>query len=414
MTLSPTTKRILYAVLLLLAAIAIGYILYVVFFARPGEGPTNENVNNVNGGGLPNINDILSNLNIPTGNVNAPTTGLPGVDSVASGGLTETEVLTPQVAAQEPAVAKDGSVRYYDPESGKFYKVDGNGNITQIGDAQFRGVETVAWADTTNETILEFPDGSNIYYNLDTGKQVTLPKEFEEFDFSPTSSQIAFKYMHIDPERRVLAVSNPDGSSARTLESLGNHADRVDVEWSPTGKVAASYAEFIDLNRQEVGFVGLKGENFKGTIVEGRGLQSQYSTDGKNLLYSVYSSSTDYKPSLWIVAADGDSIGDNRRELKLNTFADKCAFSSDSTTVYCGVPSSQEYGFGLEPDILEGVPDDIYKINLVTGTKTKVATPVDANGQAVYSVENMVVSSNGSQLYFRDSQTNQLVKVRLQ
>jgi hypothetical protein len=411
MTLSPTTKRILYALLLLAAVLAIGYIIYVVFFAPSDQGQTNQNVNNANGG-LPNINDILANLNVQV-NTNGGVVGLPGIDTVAAGGLTETEVLTPQIETIAPAQAKDGSMRYYEAEDGKFYKVDGNGNIVQIGDAQFRGVDNISWAGTTNEVILEFPDGSNIYYNLDTDKQVTLPKEFEEFDFSPTDSQIAFKYMHIDPERRVLAVSNPDGSSARTLESLGNNANRVDVEWSPTGKVAASYAEFIDLNRQEVGFVGLKGENFKGTIVEGRGLKSQYSKDGKNLLYSVYSSATDYKPTLWIVGADGDDIGSNRRDLSLNTFADKCAFSSDSRTAYCGVPSSQEYGYGLEPRLLDDVPDDIYKIDLVTGTKSKIATPVNSNGQPVYTVDTMDVSSDNSQIFFRDSATGQLIKMRV-
>jgi hypothetical protein len=412
MTLTPTTKRILYALVFLAAIVAIGYILYVVFFA-PSQGGNNQNQNqNVNGGigGLPNINDILNNIN--SSNTNGAA-GIPGIDTVANGGLTETEVLTPQTDTQQPSQGADGSLRYYDATDGKFYKVDGNGKITQMGDAQFRGVENVTWADASNETILEFPDGSNVYYNLDTKKQVTLPKEFEAFDFSPNSSQIAFKYMNIDPERRVLAVSNPDGSSARTLESLGDHADRVTVNWSPTGKIAASYAEFIDLNRQEVGFVGLKGENFKGTIVEGRGLQSQYSEDGKNLLYSVYSSSTDYKPSLWIVGADGDAIGSNRKELQLNTFAEKCAFTADSTTVYCGVPSDQKYGYGLEPDILNGVSDDIYKINLVTGTKTKVATPVGKNGQAIYSVDSMMVSTDGSQIYFRDKTTGQLVKMQV-
>lgn len=411
MTLSPTTKRILAVSLFLAAVAAIAYILYVVFFGPSQQGGTNGN-QNTNGtiGGLPNINDILGNIN-GAGNVNAG--GLPGIDDVASGGLTQADVLTPEVDTQEPSVGKDGTVRYYDSTDGKFYKVDANGNITQIGDAQFRGVETVTWADTTNDTILEFPDGSNVYYNLDTKKQVTLPKEFEDFDFSPSSSQIAFKYEHIDPERRVLAVSSPDGSSARTLESLGNNSDHVTVNWSPTGKVAASYAEFIDLNRQEVGFVGLKGENFKGTIVEGRGLQSQYSTDGKNLLYSVYSSSTDYKPTLWIVGADGDSIGSGRKELQLNTFANKCAFASDSTTVYCGVPSDQKYGYGLEPGILDGVPDDIYKIDLVTGSKTKIATPVSSTGQAIYAVDTMMVSKDGTQVYFRDEETGQLVKIKV-
>ncbi len=413
MELSEIQKKILYSGLFLLGIIAIGYLLYFVFF-RTTESDIiiDENVNVTTG--LPNVNDLLNinedNINDENLNTEEPT--LPGVDAIARGGLTDTDILTPGMKAQDPAISRDGnSMRFYNPDDNKFYRVDADGNITQIGDATFPDVETVTWGNTTDETILEFPDGTNIYYNLNTGRQVTLPKEAEEFDFSPTDSQIAFKYMHIDPERRVLAVSNPDGTSARTLESLGENGDRVDVRWSPTGKVAANWAEFIDLNRQELGFVGLKGENFKGTIVEGRGLRRNYSSDGQQLLYSVYSEATDNKPSLWIVDADGSNIGNNRSELQLNTFADKCAFSGDSKTIYCGVPSVQKSGFGLVPGVLGDTADDIYKIDLVTGLKTKIATPVNENGEATYQVESMVVTEEGDKLIFQDALTGEIIKI---
>lgn len=410
MNLSERTKKILYTILFIAVVIAIAYLLYFVFFRRVE--PEVELVN-INGElvELPDINELILNANEALNE--AINEGLPGVDSVASGSFTETDELT-DVPTQNVSLAKDGTVRYYDASDGKFYKVDANGNIIQIGDAQFSNIETVTWADTTNESILEFPDGSNIYYNHDTGRQVTLPQQAEEFDFSPTSNQIAFKYIHTDPERRALAVSTPDGASIRTLETLGNNEDKVTVEWSPTGRVAATFRDFIDFNRQEVGFVGLNNENFKGTIVEGRGLEYIYSSNGTEMLYSVYSKETEYKPSLWMVEADGENIGNNRRELKINTFAEKCAFSSDGVTAYCGVPSQSYYGFGLEPDIVKDVPDDIYKINTQTGTKTKIAVPVNDEGNASYSVDTMMVSSDDSKLYFRDDNSGKLVKIDLQ
>lgn len=414
MTLNPTTKKIIYVALFLGAVVAIAYLIYVVFFRQPSEDVIVSNVNDINVG-LPNINDLLENANvIANENIAITNVGIPGVDEVARGNLTATQVLTPDVETQDPSISNNGEMRFYDPEDGMFYKIQPDGSVATISDAKFKGVDTVTWADTTNETVLEFPDGSNVYYDLDSGRQVTLPKEYEEFDFSPTSNQIAFKYMHIDPERRVLAVSSPDGASARTLVSLGNNAHRVDVNWSPTGKVAATWAEFIDFNRQELGFIGLKGENFKGTIVEGKGLKSQYTSDGKQLLYSVYSSATDHMDSLWIVDADGNDIGKNRRELNLYTTADKCTISSDSTTAYCGVPSQSKAGSGLEPRILDDVTDDIYKINLKNGSKSKVATPVDSSGNPAYSIDEIVLSADDSKLYFRDSKSGQLIKLNLE
>lgn len=417
MSISPTIKKILYSVLFLAAVGAVVYLMYIVFF-RPSAPTPPVNVNNGNVG-LPNVNDILNNANINNGNVNNANTaeepGIPGVDKIAAGGLTETEIITPGINAVDPAASKDDSIRYYSNVDGQFYKVDKNGNVRQLGKAKFANAEKVTWSDASNEVILEFPDGANVYYNLDNDRQVTLPKEYEDFDFSPTGSQISFKYMHIDPERRVLAVSSPDGTGARTLESLGLNGDRVTVDWSPKGTVAARYAEFIDANRQELGFIGLSDENFKTTIVEGRGLRSTYSPDGEQLLYSTYSIDTDYKPTLWTVDADGNNIGKNRQQINVQTFADKCAFASDATTVYCGVPTESRYGFGLEPDILQGVSDDIYKINTKTGAKTRIAIPTDSSGNTgSYSVDNMFVTSDNSALMFRDNTTGQLVRINLQ
>src|SRR3989338_2714976 len=51
--------------------------------------------------------------------------------------------------------------------------------------------------------------------------------------------------------------------------------------------------------------------------------------DGQSLLYSVSSPASEYKPALWIANAAGDSIGENRRSLGLNTWADKCAFRDE-------------------------------------------------------------------------------------
>ncbi len=419
--LSPRMKQALLIGGFVFGLLVLGLLIYWVFFrTTPVETPTNQNTNAV--GGLPSINDILSNVNTGNGNQNTNNTNgnvtLPGVDSVARGGQTAVTTLTPDATTKNPAVAptqQGDAVRYYDSITGKFFSVDSAGNIQQIGTAQFPNVENVTWNKTNNEVILEFPDGANVYYNLSNNKQVTLPKEFEQFDFSNDGAEIAFKYMHQDPERRVLAVSSPDGSKAKTLEALGENEHRVQVGWSPTGKVAATYASYVDVNRQEIGFIGLNKENFKGTVVEGRGFQSEYSADGTRMLYSVYSTASEYKPSLSIVDSDGENIGNNRREIGLNTFAEKCGFSKDSTTLYCGVPSDQKYGYGLEPNILNGIPDDIYKIDLKTGIKTKIATPVNNQGKAVYAVapKSVTVTKDG-QLIFQDSTSGQLVKIRLQ
>lgn len=409
------TKRILLAIGFVLVTLLMAFLLYWVIF-RPTLAPeVIENVNELPPGILPetNVNGGPTVVNINGQEVVIPRAELPVISTVALGDRTLTTELTSNPVTNVDISADGSTMRYYEPATGKFLRVNSDGTITAISDSIFNDVQTVAWSPVKDEAILEFPDGSNIYYNFQTDKQVTLPKEYEEFSYSGTGSSIAFKYMHVDEERRVLAVANPDGSGARTLEALGDNANKVDVNFSPDGTVAATFREFIDAHRQEVGFIGLNNENFKGMVVEGSGFEASWDPDGEQMVYSVYSTDSRLKPTLWVVDAKGNDIGKNRIDLGVNTWVDKCAFASDGGSVFCGVPKDLPNGAGIVPDLAKQTTDDIYQINLSTGQKTKVAIPVDVNGNESASVESMSVSEDGSTLYYVDALTGRLNKINL-
>ncbi|MFA4833955.1 MAG: hypothetical protein WC619_03880, partial [Patescibacteria group bacterium] len=171
--------------------------------------------------------------------------------------------------------------------------------------------------------------------------------------------------------------------------------------------VIAMYTEGNDFDRQEVFFVGLNQENFKSTIVEGRGFQPQWSPKGDQLLYSVYSSNNDLKPMLWLVGAQGDNIGAGRKSLGLETWADKCTFASD-TDLYCAVPRDLETGAGLFPELAENTPDRLYQIDMATGLKKLVAIP-----DGDYNMSDLIISEDGRNLYFTDKTTQRINKINL-
>lgn len=409
------TKRILLAIAFVAVTLLMAFLLYWIIF-RPTLGPSViENVNDLPPGILPetNVNGGPTVVNVNGQEVIIPKAELPVISTIALGDKTLTTEITDKPVTHVD-ISPDGStMRYYDPSSGQFSRVNEDGSISTIADVVFKDVDAVAWSPVKDEAILEFPDGSNVYYNFQNGKQVTLPKEYEEFSFNGTGSSIAFKYMHLDEERRVLAVANPDGSGARTLESLGDNENKVDVNFSPDGTVAATFREFIDGQRQEVGFIGLNNENFKGMIVEGSGFKADWDPDGEKMVYSVYSGASRLQPTLWVVDAKGNDIGKNRIDLGVTTWVDKCAFASDGGSVFCGVPKDLPFGAGIVPDLAKQTTDDIYQIDLTTGQKTKVAIPVDVNGVESTSVDSMTVSEDGSTLYYVDANTGRLNKINL-
>jgi hypothetical protein len=395
-------KRILVLIGFIAAVILIGYLLYF-FFLKPAIPPVPpaENVN-LPPGALPpagvNVN-IPTALDIngvlPTGvNVNiGPPPEVPPTAAVvsptATGGLTETTALTTTKAYQLTLAADGINAIYYDKTTGLFYKITPDAKAISLNDQVFYEVENVTWAPNKQKAILEYPDGSNIVYDFATNQQVTLPNHWKDFDFSPNSDQIVLKSIGTNIENRWLAVANTDGSKARKIEPLGDKDATVHPAWSPNNQIIAMYRDF------------------KSTTMEGRGFQGQWSTKGDRLLYSVYSSGSDFKPTLWIVEAQGENIGQNRRSLKLETWADKCTFD-DNNTVYCAVPRNLSEGAGIFYRELDDSLCDIYKIDLTTGFKSKVAIP-----QGAHNIESIITTQDGRYLYFNSKTDGRLYKIRL-
>ena len=336
-----------------------------------------------------------------------PRIPLPSDSSLtADGGLTIVQKLGDNKTSNS-TLSSDGGVQYYNKNDGKFYKINENGEAVLLSDKVFFSVEDVTWAPNKDKAILEYPDGRKILYNFNTEKQASLPSHWQDFSFSPNSNQLVSKSIGLDPSNSWLVVSNDDGSKASAIEKIGTNAHTVYPAWSPAQQIIGLYTAGVDFNRQEIFFIGQNEENFKSTIIEGRGLEFKWSSEGDRLLYSVWNTDDNLNPRLWLVSASVDSIGQGRQSLDLMTWAHKCTFATN-TEVYCAVPQSLPEGAGLFPELADQTKDILYKIDLATGAKKLLAIPDGA-----YNVSEIMVPENQSVLYFTDKKTNELYKVDL-
>ncbi|OGF26747.1 hypothetical protein A2303_05120 [Candidatus Falkowbacteria bacterium RIFOXYB2_FULL_47_14] len=403
-------KKILLALGFLLITVLLGYLLYAMFFKsslpvtlEPEPGGTATGT----GAGFPDTASGTGKIiHTETG---TDRTSLPGAAAspVARGGLTTVKDLE-QTGGLGPTLGSNGSdLQFYDPKSEKFYRLGKDGELTPLSDKKFHEVRNITWASDKNTAILEYPDGANILYDFSADKQITLPQHWENFDFSPSGDKIVMKSIGLDPDNRWLAVANKDGSGSRIIEDLGENAGSVYPDWSPNNQIIATYAKGVGFDRQEVFFVGLNDENFKSTVVEGRGFEPLWSPEGDRLLYSVYSTEDNLKPGLWVVNAEGESIGTGRRKLNVETWAHKCAFGG-SEGLYCAVPEKLSEGAGLIPELGLRTKDNLYKIDPVTGQKKLLAVP-----DGTYNISNVIISDNGYYLYFTDEKTGKLHQINL-
>ncbi len=401
-------KRIGLIILFSLVSVILAYAMYRIFFyqpARPSEPTAPGEISPGEafpraGEGEPRRPGVTQPGRLPAGEALAPEQAGPAVTTEKLG------VRVVDNIVDNAGIDPSGDMKFYSRQDGKFYRYSDIGGVEPLTDQVFYNVEKVTWSPTRNESIIEYPDGSNIYYNFDNKKQTTLPKHWQEFDFSPTGDRIAAKSMGLSPENRWLVTSDPQGSSIQAIEPLGSNADKVIVDWSPNRQIVAlsTTGEALGGYRQEVLFIGLHGENLPSTIVEGNGLQTSWSQNGQKLLYSVYSPRSEYKPELWAVNAEGQNIGTERKALNVNTWAEKCTFQDDRY-VYCGVPVNLNTGAGFNPEMAESTMDEIYRIDTQTGLKTLIEL------DSVHTVDNIFIGDDGHTLYFTDKNTDGLFSV---
>lgn len=409
---NPRLRRTLIIILFLLLTIALGFAVWWFFF-RPFFAPVTPPPTIPPTGVLPPVAPgIIPPTIIPTPEVPTPITPtvplIPGVAPTApiqfqaGGGVTSFTIVEPSRVVQ-PVLSTNGTdILYYNADNGFFYRLTATGERILYSDQAFRGVSNVVWSPDNRRAVLEYPDGSNTIYNFQTREAVTVPAHWKDFSFSTDGAQIVFKDMRLDKENRYIAVADITGQNLRRVAHLGDKDADVHITWSPNNKFAALYRQSIDIDRGEVSFIGFNEENFRTVTVEGRDLRFEWSPSGRKMVYSVYNAKSNYNPVLWVTFTEPDLLGTGKNNLGLQTWADKCAFASENE-IYCAVPRALERGAGIAPRLADDVSDDIYKVNILTGQKELIAQPIVST-----NVGSMLVSADGTRLYWTDKRTGAL------
>ena len=405
-------KRILFAVFFVLFSIGVALLIWFVFFRAAVTPPTGVGPGTVPTGSLPGAGPAEpgGTGTIPTGPGGLPSAGgvpLPG--GVLAGAAPQTVLLRDSVTQQvSPSADKQGA-RYYDPADGRFYRITTDGISAALSEQTFPNVEHVEWGNASDQAILEFPDGTKLHYDFRTQTQTTLPKHWEEFDFAPDDRQMVAKSIALDPDSRYLIVTDPTGNNPRAVENLGQNDKKTFPVWTPSSQIVA-YAEVGEANgfdRQSIILVGQNRENFRALQVEGRGFLPLWSPAGTKVLYSAWTSASEYRPDLWVSGGDPDNVNKDRIKLNIQTWADKCVWASEST-IYCAVPDTLPTGAGLQRSLFATIPDTFYKIDLQSGAQTLLGKPEGATG-----AQNLMVTADERNLLFTDTVTGRFYDFKI-
>ena len=220
----PLWKRILLIAGFIIVVILLALLLYFVFFRQPQKVVTPPIQPPPPISGLPTAGEYEVTPRPPAIPSTPPAVilreELPKTAQEAQGGPVET-VEIQQDSNRAAQLGGDGtSVVTFDEYTGTFYRITPDGVPTKMTDQTFTGAQKITWAPQTDKAFIEFPDGSNIVYNFEEKKQISIPSHWTEPSFSPDGTKISMKIIGEDPDNRWFAVADADGSNARVLEPL--------------------------------------------------------------------------------------------------------------------------------------------------------------------------------------------------
>jgi len=198
-------------------------------------------------------------------------------------------------------------------------------------------------------------------------------------------------------------VADPDTKNYTKLLSYPD--PDVNLDWFENDYVAFTPTS-TGYEEGEVGVAGKDGESLRVIVGEKYGVSTKYSPDGSKFIFTQADAKNPRVLKLNIIDSQGLS---NAQYLNVDTLADKCAWSYDNQTVYCGVPDFYVGSYIMPNDYYNGkfiTTDSFYKIDTETQSAELI---ISANNLgAAHDVYDPSLSSDGKVFYFTDRQDNQL------
>jgi hypothetical protein len=298
-------------------------------------------------------------------------------------------------------------IRYFDQASRSFIEAEFSGqNPIRMMDTDFENLSDVIWSPDKSKVIVALEMAGVKKYqliNLTTGEKTDLSPELRAFAFSPGSDQIAYNFFDYQKGINKIEIADAFGKNWRELSKI--RIQDLTLQWPQNGKLAVSSLSSAS-NLSPLLILDIASKGLTRIIPESFGLEILWSPKGDKVIYSSVNENGQ-GPMLKIAGLAG-SI----KDLKIATFAKKCAWSADNLNIFCAVPTYWPTRLILPDDYWRGFfssDDQIVKINTDTGEKTVVFSP----SENLPDIQNLFSGPDGEYLFFNNKKDGLFYTVKL-
>lgn len=341
-----------------------------------------------------------------TASVPVPVSVSPRLVKISAGPVVPGEIVIDSKSATASS-SPEVTVNYIERQSGNVFSYEvGAAALTRISNRTVPGIQTASWLPDGSLAFVRYLSGTdfstvNTYALLANGSNgFFLPQDLSGIAVASTS---------------ILSLaSGVNGSVASASRTDGSHSAAVFT--TPLSSLRVSFAG----KNQYLAFTKpaalLPGDAF---LIDGsgrfsriagpeNGLVALASPLGKWMLVSSVSDGT--LQTELVNAATGESL-----PLPVATIADKCVWTADDSTIYCGIPQNPPPGQNYPDDWYQGAvsfSDQIWKIQ-VSGRYAQLVLDFSAETNGPLDAEALAVDPGNTTLVFVNKNDGSLWSYRL-
>ena len=409
-------KRKLIVAAVIIVLLGVGVAVYFFFFAKAGGlvvAPTNSFPTSGDGTVDQPSSSVTQELGVPragAGTEVAPRlirisdapVAVGAVATFVPGKVATSSVGTSTTATTAFSVDPDVRVSYIERESGNVYAFLSRARtLTRISNKTLPGVQEAVWTPDGSQAFVRFLEKVGADERVST---FALPSNGEggyllENNLAQVLVTGSSTLVTLLPfsNGSTASISSVVGTGVRTLFESSLSAVRLSIGGGSTlattkaGVKSPGYTFLVDT----------KSGSFTRVLGPLNGLSAQVSPSGRYILYSYLDRG---KVSLGVF----DIVGRSAVRLPLATLAEKCAWSSDSLSIYCGVPTTI---VGAYPDDwYQGTTqssDRLWRIEITNRVATQLIDPKTAGGVDIDAIA-LTVDKAGDVLVFTNKRDKTL------
>ena len=300
-------------------------------------------------------------------------------------------------------------IRYFDQSTQSFIEVEFSGlNPIKLLDAELKNISDIIWSPDKSKVIAVLNEKGVKRYrfiDLNSGEKIAYPPERKSPIFSPTSNKIVYNFL--DPAKNINKIEIADISGKNWQEVSKIRIQDLVLQWPQNGKLALSFLSSA-LNPSSLFLLDIADGGLIKVIPESFGLEILWSPKGDKIIYSSVDKNGQ-GPMLKIA-----SVPDREtKDLKVATFAKKCAWSADNRTIFCAVPFEWPTAKLTLPDDYHRrifyTSDQIIKINPESGEETMVFSP----SENLPDIQNIFLGSGEEYLFFTNKKDGLFYAIKL-